>query len=208
MFLSRHPDTALLFDCSTNIAERFTLANTTVLSNSIAIGYGCKFSKSNQAVFGPPTITETVLRNVVKQTNSTNGTLRILNQVDYVAASAGTEAAAFAWNMSTLVEACGPKLGVGAIRTAGSGGGDVVIFNDANVDVNPFDTSADNVHTRFKRDRSTMFSGWLEFPETAAPGSPPANSVRLFAIEGGSGKTDLYALFQSGAAVLIVSEPP
>jgi hypothetical protein len=50
-------------------------------------------------------------------------------------------------------------------------------------------------------------AGALEFLEQAAPAAPAANSVRIYAVDNGSGKTQLMALFATGAAQQIAIEP-
>lgn len=48
----------------------------------------------------------------------------------------------------------------------------------------------------------------VEFTETSAPGAAPADAVRLYADNGGAGgKSRLMAIFQSGAAQEVASEP-
>lgn len=51
------------------------------------------------------------------------------------------------------------------------------------------------------------FSNYLALTEMSAPASADANNVRIFAQDNGSGKTQLMAIFQSGAAVQIAIEP-
>lgn len=47
----------------------------------------------------------------------------------------------------------------------------------------------------------------LQFSEQTAPAAPAANSVRIYAVDNGSGKTQLMALFSSGAAQQIAIQP-
>ncbi len=47
----------------------------------------------------------------------------------------------------------------------------------------------------------------LQFSEQTAPAAPAANSVRIYAMDNGSGKTQLMALFASGAAQQIAIQP-
>lgn len=47
----------------------------------------------------------------------------------------------------------------------------------------------------------------LEFREQTAPSAPSANNVRIYAVDNGAGKTQLMALFASGAAQQIAIEP-
>ncbi len=47
----------------------------------------------------------------------------------------------------------------------------------------------------------------LQFSEQTAPAAPAANSVRIYAVDNGAGKTQLMALFASGAAQQIAIQP-
>jgi hypothetical protein len=47
----------------------------------------------------------------------------------------------------------------------------------------------------------------IEFTEQTAPAAPAANGVRIYAVDNGSGKTQLMALFATGAAQQIAIEP-
>lgn len=47
----------------------------------------------------------------------------------------------------------------------------------------------------------------LEMHEQTAPSAPSANRVRLYAVDNGAGKTQLMALFASGAAQQVAIEP-
>ena len=49
--------------------------------------------------------------------------------------------------------------------------------------------------------------GFIEQPEITAPSAPGANSVRIYAQDNGAGKTQLMALFSSGAAQQIAIQP-
>jgi len=54
----------------------------------------------------------------------------------------------------------------------------------------------------------TMQNGnYITFAERTAPSAPSANRISLFAQDNGSGKTQLMALFQSGAAQQVAIEP-
>lgn len=50
-------------------------------------------------------------------------------------------------------------------------------------------------------------AGALEWSEQAAPAAPAANGVRLYAQDNGAGKTQLMALFATGAAQQVAIEP-
>ena len=49
--------------------------------------------------------------------------------------------------------------------------------------------------------------GALQFFERTAPAAGAANSVRIYAVDNGAGKTQLMALFNSGSAVQLAIEP-
>jgi hypothetical protein len=49
--------------------------------------------------------------------------------------------------------------------------------------------------------------GSVELIEQTAPAAPAANGVRIYAVDNGSGKTQLMALFATGAAQQIAIEP-
>lgn len=52
-----------------------------------------------------------------------------------------------------------------------------------------------------------MINGPLQFPELASAPSGLANAARLYAVDNGAGKTQLYVIFGSGAAQLLATEP-
>jgi len=57
------------------------------------------------------------------------------------------------------------------------------------------------------RGANTTTGGALGFIEQTAPAAPAANGVRIYAVDNGSGKTQLMALFATGAAQQIAIEP-
>lgn len=54
---------------------------------------------------------------------------------------------------------------------------------------------------------SSTAGGALEFVEQTAPSAPAADGVRLYAVDNGAGKTQLMALFNTGAAQQIAIQP-
>ncbi len=50
-------------------------------------------------------------------------------------------------------------------------------------------------------------AGCLEMSEQTAPSAPSANGVRIYAVDNGAGKTQLMALFSSGAAQQLAIQP-
>jgi hypothetical protein len=54
---------------------------------------------------------------------------------------------------------------------------------------------------------NVVSSGFFQATEIAAPAAPAADGVRIYAVDNGSGKTQLMALFATGAAQQIAIEP-
>lgn len=54
---------------------------------------------------------------------------------------------------------------------------------------------------------SFFWGGYMESAEGAAPAAPAADRVRIYAQDNGAGKTQLMALFSSGAAQQIAIQP-
>jgi hypothetical protein len=57
------------------------------------------------------------------------------------------------------------------------------------------------------RPRNVFIAGYNQLSEMTAPAAPAANGVRIYAVDNGSGKTQLMALFATGAAQQIAIEP-
>lgn len=57
------------------------------------------------------------------------------------------------------------------------------------------------------RPRNLFLRNYAQLTEMTAPAAPAANDVRIYAVDNGSGKTQLMALFATGAAVQIAIEP-
>jgi hypothetical protein len=57
------------------------------------------------------------------------------------------------------------------------------------------------------RPRNLFLGSYVQLSEMTAPAAPAANSVRIYAVDNGSGKTQLMALFATGAAQQIAIEP-
>jgi len=55
--------------------------------------------------------------------------------------------------------------------------------------------------------RNAYMRGFVETYEMTAPAAPAANGVRIYAVDNGAGKTQLMALFASGAAQQLAVEP-
>jgi hypothetical protein len=62
---------------------------------------------------------------------------------------------------------------------------------------------------RFAASEGMQFlnGGYIQFKEQTAPAAPAADSVRLYAVDNGAGKTQLMALFSSGAAQQVAIQP-
>jgi uncharacterized lipoprotein NlpE involved in copper resistance len=58
------------------------------------------------------------------------------------------------------------------------------------------------------RPRNLFLGSYAQLSEMTAPAAPAANGVRIYAVDNGSGKTQLMALFATGAAQQIAIEPP
>jgi len=71
--------------------------------------------------------------------------------------------------------------------------------------------SSDNSHDIGQagtfRPRNLFLGSYVQRSEMTAPAAPAANSVRIYAVDNGSGKTQLMALFATGAAQQIAIEP-
>ena len=55
--------------------------------------------------------------------------------------------------------------------------------------------------------RCLFLAQFIETKEMTAPAAPAADGVRIYAVDNGSGKTQLMALFGSGVAQQIAIEP-
>ena len=96
-----------------------------------------------------------------------------------------------------------------------SGGG--IIFRAANTSVwrfssaGNFESQTDNAYdigaATANRPRNVFIAGYNQLSEMTAPAAPAANGVRIYAVDNGSGKTQLMALFATGAAQQIAIEP-
>lgn len=52
-----------------------------------------------------------------------------------------------------------------------------------------------------------LWGNYVEFTEDTAPGNGSANTARLYAVDNGSGKTQLAVKFSSGAAQVLATQP-
>lgn len=77
------------------------------------------------------------------------------------------------------------------------------------LDIRDYWTAGINIHdTGDVTAPSLTFDTFLQTAEMAsAPSAPSANGVRVYAIDNGSGKTQLCAIFNSGAAQCFASQP-
>lgn len=69
------------------------------------------------------------------------------------------------------------------------------------------DNSNDIGAAAASRPRNLFLGSYMQLSEMTAPAAPAANSVRIYAVDNGSGKTQLMALFATGAAQQIAIEP-
>lgn len=71
--------------------------------------------------------------------------------------------------------------------------------------------SADAFQVFASDDTTKLFNigatGFIETIEQTAPAAPAANGVRIYAVDNGAGKTQLMALFSSGAAQQLAIQP-
>lgn len=87
---------------------------------------------------------------------------------------------------------------------SGSGGTDVNLYRQT-ADILRTD---DYFHALRILVHGTGGQGFLQFDEQSVdPGAPSANGVRLFAKDNGSGKTQIVARFNTGATVVIATQP-
>jgi hypothetical protein len=70
-----------------------------------------------------------------------------------------------------------------------------------------FDNAYDIGATAGNRPRNLFLGSYAQLSEMTAPAAPAADSVRIYAVDNGSGKTQLMALFATGAAQQIAIEP-
>jgi hypothetical protein len=127
----------------------------------------------------------------------------------------GPNAGPFIQSASNVWEVCNTNSSFPAIRLASGAGCHIASdlyfgFNSAT-----YFTSG-TVDTRLYRDAagilgvrgtSTSVGAALSLIEQTAPAAPAANGVRIYAVDNGSGKTQLMALFATGAAQQIAIEP-
>lgn len=90
----------------------------------------------------------------------------------------------------------------------GLGSSSAVSFSTGAGALGPFDVALTRVAANIIKitDASTG-GGAVELQEMTAPAAPAANGVRIYAVDNGAGKTQLMALFASGAAQQIAIEP-
>jgi hypothetical protein len=74
-----------------------------------------------------------------------------------------------------------------------------------------FLASSDNIYdigaAAASRPRNLFLGSYMQLSEMTAPAAPAANNVAIYAVDNGSGKTRLMALFATGAAQQIAIEP-
>jgi hypothetical protein len=71
----------------------------------------------------------------------------------------------------------------------------------------PTDNTYDIGAASADRPRNLFLGSYAQLSEMTAPAAPAANGVRIYAVDNGSGKTQLMALFATGAAQQIAIEP-
>lgn len=93
--------------------------------------------------------------------------------------------------------ATGNAIIFGAGRSLGSGGSEWARLQSASL----------GIGTASPASRLDIDAGALTMKEMSAPSAPAANSVVIYAVDNGSGKTKLMALFSTGVAQQIAIEP-
>jgi hypothetical protein len=130
-------------------------------------------------------------------------TFRVYNTTD----GTNSEYGFMKWNGTTF-EIGAEKTGTGNNRnvTIRSNSG-ILAFNDGN-------SAAQMTSGQFSFGTRSLtqvinveMSGYTQMSEMTAPAAPAANGVRIYAVDNGSGKTQLMALFATGAAQQIAIEP-
>jgi len=77
-------------------------------------------------------------------------------------------------------------------------------FSSASAGSYDLGATTGNIGGAFRR---LILAQYIETSEMTAPAAPAANGVRIYAVDNGSGKTQLMALFATGAAQQIAIEP-
>ena len=68
-------------------------------------------------------------------------------------------------------------------------------------------TGASNGGAVAVNDVLALLNNFMEWDEMTAPSAPASNKARLFCKDNGSGKTQLCALFPTGATQVLATEP-
>jgi hypothetical protein len=89
----------------------------------------------------------------------------------------------------------------------GTGSGDYLRFNTVTLDFYPAAAASWSIGRTALPFKNLFLRDYIETKEMTAPAAPAANSVRIYAVDNGSGKTQLMALFATGAAQQIAIEP-
>ena len=89
----------------------------------------------------------------------------------------------------------------------GTGAGGSIIFKTAPAGSSGSSQNALAAVLTLDSTKQADFSGHMQMTEITAPSAGAANTVRLYAQDNGAGKTQLMALFASGAAQQVAIEP-
>jgi len=213
---------SLLLNLQLNGADRFKIEKTgafVAAQGSFTVTASFNTVLWNDATFGwssasgvtTASTADTVLRrdaaNILAQRNGVNAqAFRVYNT--FTDAS-NYERADLGWSSNEFFVGTG-KAGTGSgralvLRTNGSSRFFLQATNGhllASTD-NTYDIGASGAN----RPRNVFWAGYQEMSEVTAPAAPAANGVRIYAVDNGSGKTQLMALFATGAAQQIAIEP-
>jgi hypothetical protein len=146
--------------------------------------------------------------NTLALRNGTNAqTFRVYNTES--SSLANFERLSFIWNSNlAIIRTESAGTGVARELVFGTGGGAQWFINTSG----HFGTyGSDNVYdigaSGGNRPRNLFLGSYAQLSEMTAPAAPAANGVRIYAVDNGSGKTQLMALFATGAAQQIAIEP-
>jgi hypothetical protein len=144
--------------------------------------------------------------NTLAQRNGVNAqTLRVYNT--FTDAS-NYERGVFSWSSNILtIGTQNAGTGLGRAVQFVMGGTSIFYISPGGALLWNTDNSFDIGSSGANRPRNLILGSYQEMSEMTAPAAPAANSVRIYAVDNGSGKTQLMALFATGAAQQIAIEP-
>ena len=90
---------------------------------------------------------------------------------------------------------------------ADAGNGSVIVYESLDAREAIKNTGASNGGAVAVNDVLALLDNFMEWDEMASPSAPASNKARLFCKDNGSGKTQLCALFPTGATQVLATEP-